>query len=107
VDAVLHWHPSSGNSADAASSLANKSAKFRFYGAAAHAAGAPWFGRSALDGVEAMNYMVNMMREHVPAESRIHYIITKGGDAPNIVPAFAEVFYYCRHPEMEMVRQNF
>jgi aminobenzoyl-glutamate utilization protein B len=107
VDAVLHWHPSNNNSADAVSSLANKSAKFRFYGVASHAAGAPWFGRSALDGVEAMNYMVNMMREHIPAESRIHYVITKGGDAPNVVPAFAEVFYYCRHPEMDMVKQNF
>ena len=107
VDAVLHWHPSSGNGADAASSLANKSAKFRFYGQAAHAAGAPERGRSALDGVEALNYMVNLMREHVPAESRIHYVITKGGEAPNVVPAFAEVFYYTRHPEMRQVKSIF
>ncbi len=107
VDAVLHWHPASLNSADAASSLANKSAKFRFYGVAAHASGAPQFGRSALDGVEAMNHMVNMMREHVTSDSRIHYVITEGGDAPNVVPAFAEVFYYCRNPEMDIVRQNF
>ena len=82
VDVVLHWHPSNSNSADAASSLANKSAKFRFYGAASHAAGAPERGRSALDGVEAMNMMVNMMREHVPMESRIHYVITRGGKHP-------------------------
>jgi len=107
VDAVLHWHPSSNNSANASSSLANKSAKFRFYGQAAHAAGAPERGRSALDGVEALNYMVNLMREHVPADSRIHYVITKGGEAPNVVPAFAEVFYYTRHPEMQMVREIF
>jgi len=107
VDAVLHWHPSSGNGANAASSLSNKSAKFRFYGIASHAAGAPWNGRSALDGVEAMNYMVNMMREHVPAESRIHYVITSGGEAPNVVPEFAEVFYYTRHPEMKWVKQIF
>lgn len=107
VDAVLHWHPSSGNSADAASSLANKSAKFRFYGVASHASGAPWFGRSALDGVEAMNYMANMMREHISPEARIHYVITEGGDAPNVVPAFAEVFYYCRHPDMKVVNKNF
>lgn len=107
VDAVLHWHPSSNNSANASSSLANKSAKFRFYGTSAHASGAPWFGRSALDGVESMNYMVNMMREHIPVESRIHYVITEGGKAPNVVPAFAEVFYYCRHPDMDMVKQNF
>jgi len=107
VDAVLHWHPGNANSADAASSLANKSAKFRFRGVASHAAGSPWNGRSALDGVEAMNMMVNMMREHVPAESRIHYVITSGGEAPNVVPEYAEVFYYCRHPQMQQVKQNF
>lgn len=107
VDAVLHWHPSSGNGAPAASSLANKSAKFRFYGIASHAASSPWNGRSALDGVESMNYMVNLMREHVPAESRIHYVITSGGEAPNVVPEFAEVFYYTRHPEMKWVKQIF
>ena len=99
VDAVLHWHPGDRNSASPANSLANKSGKFRFYGKAAHAAGAPERGRSALDGVEAMNYMVNLMREHVPQETRMHYVITRGGDAPNIVPEFAEVYYYIRHPE--------
>lgn len=99
VDAVLVWHPSDQNAADPATSLANKSAKFRFYGRSSHAAAAPERGRSALDGVEAMNYMVNMMREHVPQESRIHYVITRGGSAPNVVPDFAEVFYYVRHPE--------
>ncbi len=107
ADVMLHWHPSSKNTANAASSLANKSAKFRFYGNAAHASAAPEQGRSALDGVEAMNMMVNMMREHVPSESRIHYVITKGGEAPNIVPEFAEAFYYVRHPEMQMVKDIF
>lgn len=107
VDAVLHWHPSNSNGANASSSLANKSAKFRFYGVASHAAGSPWNGRSALDGVEAMNMMVNMMREHISPESRIHHVITSGGEAPNVVPEFAEVFYYCRHPEMSMVKKNF
>jgi aminobenzoyl-glutamate utilization protein B len=107
VDAVMHWHPSNGNNADAASSLANKSAKFRFYGNAAHASGAPHFGRSALDGVEAMNMMANMMREHIPSDSRLHYVITSGGEAPNVVPEFAEVFYYCRHPEMTIAEENF
>jgi len=107
VDAVLHWHPGSSNGADAASSLANKSAKFRFHGQASHAAGAPERGRSGLDGVEAMNHMVNLMREHVPSESRIHYVITRGGEAPNVVPEFAEVFYYCRHPQADQVKKNF
>jgi aminobenzoyl-glutamate utilization protein B len=54
-----------------------------------------------------MNYMVNLMREHVPMESRIHYVITRGGEAPNVVPAYAEVFYYVRHPEMRVVRDLF
>ena len=107
VDVVLHWHPSDANSADATSSLANKSAKFRFSGVSAHAAGAPERGRSALDGVEAMNHMVNMMREHVPMESRIHYVITSGGSAPNVVPDFAEVYYYVRHPNPLQVAEIF
>ena len=72
VDAVLGWHPSDRNAADAATTLANKSAKFRFRGVATHAAMAPERGRSALDAVEAMNHMVNLMREHVPQDARIH-----------------------------------
>ena len=107
VDAVLHWHPSGVNNASPSTSLANKSAKFRFHGISAHAAGAPEQGRSALDGVEAMNHMVNMMREHVPQESRIHYVITAGGHAPNVIPNFAEVYYYVRNPEVELVRSIF
>jgi len=107
VDAMLHWHPSDGNSASAEGSLANKSAKFRFYGQSAHAAGAPERGRSALDGVEAMNAMVNMLREHVPQESRIHYVITAGGAAPNVVPDFAEVYYYVRNPDPGQVMSIF
>ncbi len=107
VDAVLHWHPADRNSASPTSSLANKSAKFRFYGYASHAAAAPERGRSALDAVEAMDFMANLMREHVPDKTRIHYIITKGGTAPNIVPEFAEVFYYVRHPQMSETKSIF
>jgi aminobenzoyl-glutamate utilization protein B len=107
VDAVLHWHAGDRNDASPGSSLANKSAKFRFHGVSAHAAGAPDRGRSALDGVEAMNHMVNMMREHVPEDSRIHYVITSGGAAPNVVPDFAEVFYYVRHPDPTQVASIF
>ncbi|MEO0901430.1 MAG: amidohydrolase [Bacteroidota bacterium] len=103
VDVALHWHPSSQNAASAGAALANKSAKFRFYGTSAHAAGAPERGRSALDGVEAMNVMVNMMREHIPQEARIHYVITDGGKAPNVVPNFAEVYYYARHGKRDVV----
>jgi len=107
VDIVVHWHPGDGNSVTLTSALANRSAKFRFHGLAAHAAAAPDKGRSALDGVESMDYMVNMMREHVPQETRIHYVITNGGKAPNVVPDFAEVYYYVRHPKKEEVVRIF
>ena len=107
VDIVLHWHPDDSNSANSRTSNSNKSAKFTFRGISAHAAGSPEQGRSALDGVEAMNHMVNMMREHIPQESRIHYVITKGGLAPNVVPDLAEVYYYVRHPKMSVVEDLF
>lgn len=103
VDIAIHWHPSDANKVTMTSALANKSAKFRFYGISAHAAAAPEKGRSALDAVEAMDNMVNMMREHIPQETRIHYVITQGGKAPNVVPDFAEVYYYVRHPKRESV----
>ena len=106
VDAVVSWHPGDRNEASPTSSTANITGKFRFHGVAAHAAAAPDRGRSALDAVEAMDYMVNMMREHVPQETRIHYIITRGGAAPNIVPDFAEVYYYARQPNMRDPRRH-
>ncbi len=105
VDVVLNWHPGDRNDASPRTTLAVKSAKFRFKGTAAHAASAPHRGRSALDGVEAMNHMVNLLREHVPQETRIHYVITKGGLAPNIVPEMAEVYYYVRHPDAEVLSE--
>jgi aminobenzoyl-glutamate utilization protein B len=107
VDVVIHWHPGSENAVTMTSALANKSAKFRFHGVSAHAAASPERGRSSLDAVEAMDNMVNMMREHVPQETRIHYVITNGGKAPNVVPDFAEVYYYVRHPKRETVVQIF
>jgi aminobenzoyl-glutamate utilization protein B len=107
VDVAIHWHPGAENGVAYSSALAYKSAKFRFHGISAHAAASPQNGRSALDGVEAMDNMVNMMREHIPQETRIHYVITNGGKAPNVVPDFAEVFYYVRHPEREQVETIF
>lgn len=104
TDVVLHWHPGDKNGADAGTSLANITGKFRFRGVSAHAAAAPERGRSALDGVEAMNNMVNMMREHIPSDTRVHYIITRGGDAPNVVPDFAEVYYYARNKNRDIVQ---
>ena len=107
VDIVLHWHPSDRNVAVPESSNGNRSGRFRFHGIAAHAASSPHRGRSALDGVEAMNYMTNLMREHMPSTARLHYVITDGGKAPNIVPETAEVYYYVRHPEPTMVVELF
>lgn len=107
VDVMMHWHPGSQNAAGATSSLANISTKFRFYGEASHAAAAPERGKSALDAVEAMNFMVNLMREHVPMETRMHYVITRGGEAPNVVPAYAESYHYVRHPNALVVQEIF
>ncbi|MFK7730312.1 MAG: amidohydrolase [Pseudomonadales bacterium] len=98
ADVVIHWHADDENGALPGTTLANRSAKFRFTGVASHAAAAPERGRSGLDGIEAMNHMVNMLREHVPSTTRLHYVITKGGLAPNVVPEFAESFYYARAP---------
>jgi aminobenzoyl-glutamate utilization protein B len=103
VDVAVSWHPGDRNEASPTSATANITGKFRFHGVAAHAAAAPDRGRSALDAVEAMDSMVNMMREHVPQETRIHYIITRGGAAPNVVPDFAEAYYYARHPNMPIL----
>jgi aminobenzoyl-glutamate utilization protein B len=103
VDAVLAWHPWDGNAADDNTWLANVSAKVRFRGQAAHAAGAPEMGRSALDAVEVMTHAVNLMREHVPQETRMHYIITNGGSAANIVPDLAELSIIVRHPDQKML----
>jgi aminobenzoyl-glutamate utilization protein B len=107
VDAVMHWHASDVNFGGIDKALANKSAKFRFHGISAHASGAPEKGRSALDGVEAMDHMANMMREHIPSDARMHYVITSGGSAPNVVPDFAEVYYYVRHMDARTVESIF
>lgn len=107
VDAALHWHPSDVNFGGVDRALANKSAKFRFRGLSAHASGAPEKGRSALDGVEAMDMMANLMREHIPSDARMHYVITSGGSAPNVVPDFAEVYYYVRHMDAKTVESIF
>jgi aminobenzoyl-glutamate utilization protein B len=102
-DVVLHWHPGTENRGSLKTSLANMTGKFRFRGIAAHAAGSPDKGRSALDGVMIFTHAVDLLREHVPQTTRMHYVITSGGDAPNIVPAFAEVYLYLRSPDMAVI----
>ncbi len=103
LDVCLHWHPSSKNQPWAGSSKALISAKFTFSGTAAHAAGSPESGRSALDAIELMNVGANYMREHVKEDARIHYVVTNGGGAPNVVPAKATVWYYVRADSHEDV----
>ncbi len=100
VDAMITWHPGGKNQVSASSSLANINAKFRFHGLSAHAAGSPDKGRSALDGLLLMAHCTEMLREHIPQETRLHYVITNGGSAPNVVPDYSEIYMYARHPSM-------
>lgn len=83
------------------------SVKFNFEGAAAHAAGAPWRGRSALDAVELMNIGWNFKREHLLPTQRSHYVIVDGGDQPNVVPSKASVWYYFRERSYDKIKQLF
>jgi len=103
VDVVLHWHPGDHNSVINGGMLAIVSAKVTFHGIAAHAAMAPERGRSALDAVMLMGNGIEFMREHVPSNSRIHYIITKGGAAPNIVPDLAQMDLAARNPSSSVL----
>ena len=104
LDAMLDWHPDTRNTVNKTSGLANVQVLFTFSGKSSHASGAPEAGRSALDAVEAFDHMMNMMREHVPQTSRIHYVITEGGKAPNVVPDRASVKYFFRSPSRETVQ---
>ncbi len=101
VDVVLHWHPGDRNAVINGGALAITAGKFLFHGVAAHAAIAPDRGRSALDGVMLMGNGIEFLREHVPSNTRIHYIITNGGAAPNIVPDTAELYLMARSPYSE------
>jgi len=103
LDAAISWHPGSTNIAWNGSSLALNSFKVNFHGVAAHAGGAPWLGRSALDGVMLMDVGVNYLREHIHPDSRIHSVVTSGGQAPNVVPAYAQVWYFVRAPRRDLV----
>jgi aminobenzoyl-glutamate utilization protein B len=98
VDVVLHWHPGDHNAIINGGLLAVDSAKFTFHGIAAHAAMAPDRGRSALDAVMLMGNGIEFMREHIPSNSRVHYIISKGGVAPNVVPDLAQIDLMARNP---------
>lgn len=83
------------------------SATFDFRGTSAHAAGAPWRGRSALDAVELMDVGWNYRREHLRPQQRSHYVIRDGGDQPNVVPSSASVWYYLRETDHDKVMDMF
>lgn len=105
VDAAISWHPAAFTAVDAAISLANTRIDFAFRGKAAHAAGAPELGRSALDAVELMNVGVNYLREHIPDGARVHYAyLDAGGEAPNVVQARAIVRQLIRAATLSELR---
>ncbi len=103
LDCALTWHPGTANITSNFSMQAMVSIKYHFSGISAHAAGAPHAGRSALDAVEIMNVGSNYLREHILDGSRIHYVITNGGLAPNVVPDSSTVWYYIRAATKEQV----
>ncbi len=103
IDISITWHPGIVNEIALQSNTAMNDVYFKFYGKTAHAAGDPYNGRSALDAVELMNVGANYLREHMISDARIHYVITNGGLAPNVVPAEAEVHYFVRAPERHQV----
>ena len=105
VDAAISWHPATFTGVNKANSLANTRIDFTFHGKAAHAAGAPELGRSALDAVELMNVGVNYMREHMPDEARVHYAyLDAGGVAPNVVQHKATVRQLVRASDLPGLR---
>ncbi len=100
VDAVINNHASSDFSTDyGVKGTAVYSLIFVFTGKTAHSGGSPWSGRSALDAVEIMNVSTNYLREHLHFASRMHYVILEGGEAPNVVPDRASVWYYLRNSD--------
>jgi len=96
VDIALAWHPSNEIRADTASSQAIAELRINFEGRAAHAAYDPWNGRSALDAIELTTFAINQMREHVKPSVRMHYVITDGGDVPNVIPEQASLWLWLR-----------
>lgn len=109
VDACIFTHVANnlGVSYGDAGNNGLVSVRFNFEGAAAHAAGAPWRGRSALDAVELMNVGWNFRREHLEVTQRSHYVIPDGGDQPNVVPSKAAVWYYFRERSYPKIKKLF
>ena len=96
LDAVLAWHPGDETKADTTTGQAMVDLVVEFRGKAAHAAGDPWNGRSAVDAVELFTHGINLMREHIRPSSRMHYTIAAGGQVPNVVPEYGKVWLWVR-----------
>ena len=109
VDAVLFTHVSNNLSVSWGNARGTGlvSVEYMFDGVAAHGAGDPWQGRSALDAVELMNVAWNFRREHLRPLQRSHYVISSGGDQPNVVPPYASVWYFIREITADNIRENF
>lgn len=111
LDAVIEWHPWTETGAGIAgasyTTLAMNNFEVEFFGQLAHGAVDPWNGRSALDAVEMMNFGVNLMREHIYPTTRIHYVIPNAGEAPNVVPEYAKVWYYVRDTSRSNVEKYY
>jgi aminobenzoyl-glutamate utilization protein B len=108
VDAVLFTHVSSNMNVSWGAPASNSglvSVEYTFHGESAHAGGAPWRGRSALDAVELMNAGWNYRREHLRLQHRSHYVITNGGDQPNVVPPVASVWYFLRELDVDRIKE--
>jgi aminobenzoyl-glutamate utilization protein B len=107
VDAVLFLHVGSNLGTNWGDGGGNGmvSVEYRFTGSSSHAASAPWAGRSALDAVELMNIAWNYKREHLRLQQRSHYVITNGGDQPNVVPPDASVWYYFRETDYDHIKE--
>ncbi len=103
----IQWHPSSENSVSLESSNALNQFEVEFFGQTAHAAGDPWHGRSALDGIELTDIGLNFLREHMQPTARLHYVILEGGGAPNVVPDYARAWYYVRDIDRESVEKDY
>ncbi len=107
LDVCLDWHPDTEIAANTQSSQAMVDCIVEFRGKAAHAAGDPWNGRSAVDGLEAFTDGVNMLREHVRPSVRMHYTIMNGGDVPNVVPEYAKIWMWVRDSKRSVVEEVF
>ncbi len=107
LSCCIQWHPGGETEVSLDSSNALNQFEVEFFGRSAHAAGDPWDGRSALDGVELADVGLNFLREHLKPTARIHYVIVNGGGAPNVVPDYARAWYYVRDLDRDGVEKDY